>query len=134
MAGCSQSLNTLRPSRPGGADSAFRLVASGSIARLAAAWPARLPEGDRGHSDGGASQDGAGCPGEVVSAGERLRGVGGSGARGRERGEDREAEGPADLPSSTLSQGCAGQLALVEVEAYLGTPPELSVTRPPATA
>jgi len=25
-------------------------------------------------------------------------------------------------------------LALVEVEAYRGTPPELSVTRPPATA
>jgi biotin/methionine sulfoxide reductase len=40
----------------------------------------------------------------------------------------------ADVPSSTLSQGCAGQLALVEVEAYRGTPPELSVTRPPATA
>jgi biotin/methionine sulfoxide reductase len=40
----------------------------------------------------------------------------------------------ADLPSSTLSQGCAGQLALVEVEAYRGTPPELSVNRPPATA
>ena len=40
----------------------------------------------------------------------------------------------ADLPSSTLSQGCTGQLALVEIEAYRGTPPELSVTRPPATA
>jgi biotin/methionine sulfoxide reductase len=40
----------------------------------------------------------------------------------------------ADVPSSTLSQGCAGQLTLVEVEAYLGTAPELSVTRPPATA
>jgi biotin/methionine sulfoxide reductase len=40
----------------------------------------------------------------------------------------------ADLPSSTLSQGCTGQLALVEVEAYRQTPPELSVTRPPATA
>jgi biotin/methionine sulfoxide reductase len=40
----------------------------------------------------------------------------------------------ADLPSSSLSQGCTGQLALVEVEAYRGTPPELSVTRPPATA
>jgi biotin/methionine sulfoxide reductase len=39
----------------------------------------------------------------------------------------------ADRPSSTLSQGCTGQLALVEVEAYRGTPPELSVTRPPAT-
>jgi biotin/methionine sulfoxide reductase len=40
----------------------------------------------------------------------------------------------ADRPSSTLSQGCTGQLALVEVEPYRGTPPELSVTRPPATA
>jgi biotin/methionine sulfoxide reductase len=40
----------------------------------------------------------------------------------------------ADVPSSSLSQGCAGQLALVEVEAYRGTAPELSVTRPPATA
>ncbi len=37
----------------------------------------------------------------------------------------------ADLPSSTLSQGCTGQLALVEIEAYRGSPPELSVTRPP---
>jgi biotin/methionine sulfoxide reductase len=40
----------------------------------------------------------------------------------------------ADRPSSSLSQGCTGQLALVEIEAYRGTPPELSVTRPPATA
>jgi biotin/methionine sulfoxide reductase len=40
----------------------------------------------------------------------------------------------ADRPSSTLSQGCAGQLTLVEIEPYTGTPPELSVTRPPATA
>jgi biotin/methionine sulfoxide reductase len=40
----------------------------------------------------------------------------------------------ADRPSSTLSQGCTGQLALVEIEPYRGTPPELSVTRPPATA
>jgi biotin/methionine sulfoxide reductase len=39
----------------------------------------------------------------------------------------------ADLPSSSLSQGCTGQLALVEVEAYRETPPELSVNRPPAT-
>jgi biotin/methionine sulfoxide reductase len=39
----------------------------------------------------------------------------------------------ADVPSSTLSQGCAGQLTMVEIEAYQGTPPELSVTRPPAT-
>jgi biotin/methionine sulfoxide reductase len=40
----------------------------------------------------------------------------------------------ADRPSSTLSQGCTGQLALVEIEPYRGIPPELSVTRPPATA
>jgi biotin/methionine sulfoxide reductase len=40
----------------------------------------------------------------------------------------------ADRPSSTLSQGCTGQLALVEVEPYRGVPPELSVTRPPVTA
>jgi biotin/methionine sulfoxide reductase len=40
----------------------------------------------------------------------------------------------ADRPSSTLSQGCTGQLALVEIEPYHGIPPELSVTRPPATA
>jgi len=39
----------------------------------------------------------------------------------------------ADLPSSTLSQGCTGQLALVEVEAYRGAPPELSINRPPET-
>jgi len=39
-----------------------------------------------------------------------------------------------DVPSSSLSQGCAGQLTLVDVEAYRGTPPELSVTRPPETA
>jgi len=39
----------------------------------------------------------------------------------------------ADLPSSTLSQGCTGQLALVEVEAYRGVPPELSINRPPET-
>ncbi|HEX9519475.1 MAG TPA: molybdopterin-dependent oxidoreductase [Streptosporangiaceae bacterium] len=40
----------------------------------------------------------------------------------------------ADSPSSTLSQGCTGQLALVEIEPYHGIPPELSVTQPPATA
>ncbi len=40
----------------------------------------------------------------------------------------------ADRPSSRLSQGCTGQLALVEVEPYTGPAPELSVTRPPATA
>jgi biotin/methionine sulfoxide reductase len=39
----------------------------------------------------------------------------------------------ADRPSSTLSQGCTGQLTLVEIEPYRGTPPELLVTRPPAT-
>ncbi|HZR49785.1 MAG TPA: molybdopterin-dependent oxidoreductase [Streptosporangiaceae bacterium] len=37
----------------------------------------------------------------------------------------------ADVPSSTLSQGCAGQLTLVDVAAYRGIPPELTVTRPP---
>ncbi|MGH3236890.1 MAG: molybdopterin-dependent oxidoreductase, partial [Streptosporangiaceae bacterium] len=40
----------------------------------------------------------------------------------------------ADRPSSTLSQGCTGQLTLVEIEPYRGIAPELSVTRPPATA
>ncbi|HWF81526.1 MAG TPA: molybdopterin-dependent oxidoreductase, partial [Streptosporangiaceae bacterium] len=40
----------------------------------------------------------------------------------------------ADLPSSTLSQGCTGQLALVEVEAYQDAPPEVAVTQPPAIA
>jgi len=40
----------------------------------------------------------------------------------------------ADRPSSTLSQGCTGQLALVEIEPYRDSPPELSVTQPPATA
>jgi biotin/methionine sulfoxide reductase len=40
----------------------------------------------------------------------------------------------ADRPSSTLSQGCAGQLSLVEIEPCRGVPPELSVNRPPATA
>jgi biotin/methionine sulfoxide reductase len=40
----------------------------------------------------------------------------------------------ADRPSSTLSQGCTGQLALVEIEPYRDNPPELSVNRPPATA
>ncbi|HEY2552687.1 MAG TPA: molybdopterin guanine dinucleotide-containing S/N-oxide reductase [Streptosporangiaceae bacterium] len=39
----------------------------------------------------------------------------------------------ADRPSSTLSQGCTGQLTLVEIESYNDDPPELSVTRPPAT-
>jgi biotin/methionine sulfoxide reductase len=39
----------------------------------------------------------------------------------------------ADRPSSTLSQGCTGQLSLVEVERYCGDPPELSVSKPPAT-
>jgi biotin/methionine sulfoxide reductase len=38
----------------------------------------------------------------------------------------------ADLPSSTLSQGCTGQLTLVEVAAYQDAPPEVAVTRPPA--
>jgi biotin/methionine sulfoxide reductase len=40
----------------------------------------------------------------------------------------------ADRPSSALSQGNTGQLALVEVEPYAGTPPQVSVHRPPQTA
>jgi biotin/methionine sulfoxide reductase len=40
----------------------------------------------------------------------------------------------ADRPSSALSQGCTGQLALVEIEAYRDAAPELAVNRPPATA
>ena len=40
----------------------------------------------------------------------------------------------ADRPSSTLSQGCTGQLALVEIERYRDGVPELSVSQPPATA
>lgn len=38
----------------------------------------------------------------------------------------------ADRPSSTLSQGTTGQLALVQIEAYHDVPPDLSVTAPPA--
>ncbi|HEY3867908.1 MAG TPA: molybdopterin-dependent oxidoreductase [Actinocrinis sp.] len=37
----------------------------------------------------------------------------------------------ADIPSSHLSQGCAGQHALVEVERFAGEPPALTVTAPP---
>jgi biotin/methionine sulfoxide reductase len=40
----------------------------------------------------------------------------------------------ADRPSSALSQGTTGQLAMVDVEPYAATPPEISVYRPPATA
>ncbi|GAB2711390.1 molybdopterin guanine dinucleotide-containing S/N-oxide reductase [Nocardia thraciensis] len=40
----------------------------------------------------------------------------------------------ADRPSSTLSQGCTGQLTLVQIEAYREAPPDLSVLRPPAIA
>jgi biotin/methionine sulfoxide reductase len=40
----------------------------------------------------------------------------------------------ADRPSSALSQGTTGQLAMVEVEPYAATPPEVSVHRPPRTA
>ncbi len=40
----------------------------------------------------------------------------------------------ADRPSSTLSQGCTGQLALAEIEGHRGDAPQLSVTGPPATA
>jgi biotin/methionine sulfoxide reductase len=37
----------------------------------------------------------------------------------------------ADIPSSRLSQGCAGQHALVEVERWAGAPPPLTIGRPP---
>ena len=37
----------------------------------------------------------------------------------------------ADLPSSRLSQGCAGQHALVEVERWTGSPPPVTVGSPP---
>jgi biotin/methionine sulfoxide reductase len=40
----------------------------------------------------------------------------------------------ADRPSSALSQGTTGQLAMVEIEPYLAAPPEVSVYRPPVTA
>lgn len=39
----------------------------------------------------------------------------------------------ADRPSSTLSQGCAGQLTLVEIERYAGVMADVTVLRPPAT-
>ncbi|WP_405163834.1 molybdopterin-dependent oxidoreductase [Nocardia sp. NBC_01499] len=38
-----------------------------------------------------------------------------------------------DRPSSTLSQGCAGQLSLVDIERYAGEVPDLTVNQPPAT-
>lgn len=37
----------------------------------------------------------------------------------------------ADIPSSTLSQGCVGQHALVEVHRYQGTPPQVAPHEPP---
>jgi biotin/methionine sulfoxide reductase len=37
----------------------------------------------------------------------------------------------ADVPSSRLSQGCAGQHALVEVERWIGPPPPVTVGAPP---
>jgi biotin/methionine sulfoxide reductase len=37
----------------------------------------------------------------------------------------------ADRPTSRLSQGCTGQHVLVEIERYLGTPPELTIGAPP---
>ena len=40
----------------------------------------------------------------------------------------------ADRPSSTLSQGTTGQLAMVEIEPCAGPPPPVSVHGPPATA
>ncbi|WP_433527018.1 molybdopterin-dependent oxidoreductase [Nocardia pseudovaccinii] len=39
----------------------------------------------------------------------------------------------ADRPAATLSQSCAGQLALVEIESYEGELPDVVVVRPPAT-
>ena len=39
----------------------------------------------------------------------------------------------ADRPSSALSQGNTGQLAMVEIEPYAAAPPEVSVHRPPRT-
>ncbi|MFQ6397487.1 molybdopterin-dependent oxidoreductase [Nocardia sp. KC 131] len=38
-----------------------------------------------------------------------------------------------DRGTSALSQGCIGQLALVEIERYTGAVPELAVSHPPAT-
>ena len=40
----------------------------------------------------------------------------------------------ADRASSALSQGTTGQLAMVEIEPYAATPPEVSVHRPPGIA
>ncbi|WP_236790024.1 molybdopterin-dependent oxidoreductase [Amycolatopsis sp. GM8] len=37
----------------------------------------------------------------------------------------------ADRPSSRLSQGCTGQHVLVELERYDGTPPSVTIDRPP---
>ncbi len=39
----------------------------------------------------------------------------------------------ADRPSSLLSQGCTGQLCLVQIEPYTGEVPDLSVSGPPPT-
>jgi biotin/methionine sulfoxide reductase len=40
----------------------------------------------------------------------------------------------ADRPSSALSQGTTGQLAMVQIEPYDAVPPDVSVHRPPVTA
>jgi biotin/methionine sulfoxide reductase len=40
----------------------------------------------------------------------------------------------ADRPSSALSQGNTGQLAMVDIEPYEAIPPEVSVHRPPVMA
>ncbi|MBB2933440.1 biotin/methionine sulfoxide reductase [Amycolatopsis bartoniae] len=40
----------------------------------------------------------------------------------------------ADLPSSSLSQGCTGQHVLVEIERYDGTPPPVTIGQPPHIA
>jgi biotin/methionine sulfoxide reductase len=37
----------------------------------------------------------------------------------------------ADRPSSRLSQGCAGQHALVQIEPWVGDPPPVTITAPP---
>jgi biotin/methionine sulfoxide reductase len=38
----------------------------------------------------------------------------------------------ADIPSSSLSQGCSAQTCLVQVEAFHGTPPPVEAFRPPS--
>ena len=40
----------------------------------------------------------------------------------------------ADRPASTLSQGCSGQHAMVEIERFTGTLPPVTVHEPPKFA